>query len=43
MGTNIPVSEELADHISDRKDRGETYDDWLREHIEFEDELEAKP
>jgi len=41
MGTNIPVSEAVADYISDRKQRGETYDDWLRANLELEAELEA--
>jgi len=41
MGTNIPVSETVADYIYSRKDRGETYDDWLRARLELEDEPEA--
>jgi len=42
MGTNIPVSEAVADHISNEKERGESYDDWLRDHLELDDELEAQ-
>jgi len=42
MGTNIPVSDEVRDHIWDRKDRTESYDDWLRSVLELEDEPEVE-
>ena len=31
MGTSIPVSDDVADKLYDRKGRGETYDDTLRD------------
>jgi len=35
MGTNIPVSDEVADYIYARKERGESYDDWLRDNLDI--------
>lgn len=40
MGTNIPVSDEVADELWSRKDRGESYDDVVRELLGM-DEPEA--
>jgi hypothetical protein len=41
--TNIPVSETVADHLYDRKQRGETYDDVLRRVLDLEAEPEDQP
>jgi hypothetical protein len=40
--TNIQVSDAVADYIYRQKERGESYDDWLRARLELEDEQEAE-
>lgn len=37
MGTNIPVSDEVADELYDRKARSETYDDVVRDLLGMTD------
>lgn len=38
MGTTIHISEEFRDYIYDRKERDQTYEEWLQERVGYNDE-----